>query len=79
MSPPRVGSLRKITFSAIVSEGKSLKDWKTMPMPASIASSGEEKRCFSPRMKISPSSGWYTPARIDIRIDLPAPFSPIRA
>src|SRR5882672_3200542 len=30
-------------------------------------------------MRISPASGWYTPARIFIKVDLPAPFSPTSA
>src|SRR5277367_6733966 len=29
-----------------------------------------------PSMRISPASGWYTPPRIFMRVDLPAPFSP---
>ena len=36
-------------------------------------------RVRSPLSSIAPSSGWYTPARIFIRVDLPAPFSPTMA
>src|ERR1700744_2208992 len=32
-----------------------------------------------PSMRISPASGWCTPPRIFMRVDLPAPFSPHKA
>src|SRR3954463_7213261 len=50
-----------------------------MAMPASVASRGEWKRMGRPLTRISPSSGRMLPARIFISVDLPAPFSPIRA
>ena len=50
-----------------------------MPMPASIACSVEAKTTGSPRSRMRPLSGRVWPARMDIRVDLPAPFSPSRA
>ena len=63
-------------FSITVWAGTSLRCWCTIPIPRLIASSGDlNLTCFPPR-KISPSSGWYCPKRIFIRVDFPAPFSP---
>ena len=50
-----------------------------MPMPCLMASDGEEKWTVSPLMTMVPSSGFWTPYRIFIRVDLPAPFSPTSA
>ena len=50
-----------------------------MPMPTSIASVGDLNTRGSPATRISPSSGFCTPYRIFISVDLPAPFSPTRA
>src|SRR5258708_34112951 len=48
-------------------------------MPASIASPGFAKLQDRPWSWISPASGSCTPARIFIKVDLPAPFSPHNA
>src|SRR4051812_16694876 len=56
-----------------------MKCWKTMPMPAPIASAGEENDSSRPSTSIVPESGFWTPYRIFISVDLPAPFSPTRA
>ena len=45
-------------------------------MPRSNASWGQGISILRPSIRISPSQGWREPARIDIRVDLPAPFSP---
>src|SRR5215204_3090896 len=66
-------------FSATDITGISMKCWCTIPIPWSIASPGPEKRTRSPLTKISPSSGEYSPYRMFISVDLPAPFSPSSA
>ncbi len=50
-----------------------------MPMPCPIASAGVEKVISEPLTLMVPSSGFCTPYRIFISVDLPAPFSPTRA
>src|SRR3954469_1774053 len=50
-----------------------------MPTPADWAWAGWAKCCSAPSIEIDPSSGVYTPARIFIMVDLPAPFSPTMA
>ena len=63
----------------MVRSGSRLNSWKTVETPACWAWTGwlndtvaavELDRCRS--------SGWWTPARIFISVDLPAPFSPTR-
>ena len=56
-----------------------MKCWKTMPMPWAIASAGVAKVTCGPSTLMVPSSGFCTPYRIFISVDLPAPFSPTRA
>ena len=77
--PARVDSSPSITFSVTVKTGISIKCWCTMPIPPAMASLGEWTLIGLPRTMISPSSGWYSPYRIFIRVVLPAPFSPSRA
>src|SRR5262249_39680458 len=48
-------------------------------IPPASASRGRAKFVVCPSSRISPESGRRTPARIFIRVDLPAPFSPTRA
>ena len=69
----------RVTFSATVNTGTSMKCWCTIPMPAAMASFGEANWAFLPSIRISPSSGCSSPYRTFIRVDLPAPFSPSRA
>src|SRR5262245_9395738 len=45
-------------------------------MPRSSASLGEEKCTGAPSTEYTPSSGEWTPDKILIRVDLPAPLSP---
>ena len=47
-------------------------------MPRAIASRGEPKLTGSPSTRYRPSLGRWTPARIWIRVDFPAPLSPSR-
>ena len=58
---PCVGSLASTMFSATVITGISMKCWCTMPTPASIAARGEPSATGFPLMRISPSSGRYSP------------------
>src|ERR1700761_5884249 len=50
-----------------------------MPIPRLIATDGELISTGCPSIRISPSSGLYSPYRTDISVDLPAPFSPSSA
>ena len=50
-----------------------------MPIPWAMATVGEVSATFSPLIKISPLVGCSMPKSIFIRVDLPAPFSPMRA
>src|SRR5450432_1404041 len=47
-------------------------------MPSRMAALGEAISTRSPSMRISPLSGRWTPDRILINVDLPAPLSPTR-
>ena len=75
---PRGSRPRKM-FWATVRCGARFSSWWIMLMPRSSAVRGLAIWTGSPLNRISPASGWYTPARIFIRVDLPAPFSPTRA
>ena len=60
----------RVTFSATVNTGTSMKCWCTIPMPAAMASFGELNWTFLPSSRISPSSGCSSPYRTFIRVDL---------
>ena len=47
-------------------------------MPRSSAVRGDEITVSTPSTRIVPASGRFSPERIPIRVDLPAPFSPSR-
>src|SRR5919106_2432121 len=47
-------------------------------MPASSSSRGEPNSTGLPSIRISPSSGAWTPESVLIKVDLPAPLSPSR-
>ena len=53
----RVGSWPRVTFSATVNTGTSMKCWCTMPIRAAMASLGERIETGLPSTRISPSSG----------------------
>ncbi len=58
--------------------GQLLSSWKMIEIPAAWACRVVVKdTCFPPQVTV-PESGWYTPVRIFIRVDFPAPFSPMR-
>ncbi len=74
-----LGSIPKITFSAIVKGGINIKCWWTIPIPKLIATLGLDILTSFPLIKIWPSSAWYNPYKMLIKVVLPAPFSPTRA
>ena len=65
-------------FSATVRFGNSEKSWKMTMTPAAAEARGSSRPRGRPSMRISPSVGRSTPARILISVDFPEPFSPAR-
>ena len=61
----------RMTFSVTVSGGARAKCWETMPMPWRIASFGEAIVTGWSLTLISPSSAWYRPYRMRIKVVLP--------
>ena len=59
--------------------GHRLSSWWTMATPWATASVVEAKAMGSPSSSMVPEVGGWTPERIFMRVDLPAPFSPMRA
>ena len=76
---PRTGSCPMKMFSATDSSGNGSSSWWIMAMPSLKASWGERSRTGRPLKRICPASGVCSPIRIRMRVDLPAPFSPITA
>src|SRR5271157_1785426 len=67
-------------FCATSSWGTRLGSWLTNPTPSARACRGSSMATSPwPSISIAPESGGCTPKRIFIKVDLPAPFSPIRA
>ena len=66
-------------FCATVRLGTRLNSWNTIPIPAAFASWMELRLTGEPLTEISPASLPYTPCRIFIRVDLPAPLPPASA
>ena len=56
-----------------------MKCWCTIPTPAAIAPAVDHPVTSRPNTSTVPASGAYIPARMRIRVDFPAPFSPTRA
>ena len=63
-------------FSATVRSGSTAGCWWTMARPWPWASAGVMRSYVCSPMTIDPSSGAIDPEATDIRVDLPAPFSP---
>jgi hypothetical protein len=61
------------------SAGMTASCWYTVSIPASRASCGFLKWTGRPFIVISPESGTYAPVRHLMRVDLPAPLSPMTA
>jgi hypothetical protein len=66
-------------LSATLRSGISDNSWKMHAIPADTASCGCAKRRSAPSSTMRPSSGCTTPAMTLMRVDLPAPFSPMSA
>ena len=73
------GSRPRKMLAATLSSGTRFSSWWMMAMPARSASRTVARRTGVPSIRISPSSAGWTPERIFISVDLPAPFSPMRA
>ena len=78
-SPSRRGSRPRKMLPAMSRLSARFNSWWMRAIPASSASSTPRNRIGRPATRISPASGGCTPARILRSVDLPAPFSPIRA
>src|SRR6185436_727605 len=78
-APKRRGSRPMKTFSATDRLGRRLISWYTVLTPAAAACIGPVKATCSPPRVTMPASMPYTPVSTLIRVDLPAPFSPISA
>src|SRR6476660_9583505 len=66
-------------FSATVRLGQRFTSWYTVAIPASWAAPGEANTRSSPRTRMVPPSMPYTPVSVLIKVDFPAPFSPMSA
>jgi hypothetical protein len=66
-------------FSATENSGTRFRSWWTTAIPAAAASFTEWRVIRCPPATRLPASGWYSPVRILMRVDFPAPFSPSSA
>src|SRR6266550_7928834 len=66
------------TFSQTVICGKVLRPWGTCAMPSRNRRSGRRPPISLPRNKMRPRRGRMSPEIVRSRVDLPAPFGPIR-
>ena len=78
MKRPFVGSrpMKKLRVTLI--SGIMARSWKTVAMPASIASRGLSNCIGRPSKVIVPSVGLWTPDMVLMKVDFPAPLSPRR-
>ena len=76
---PAVCHLPRKIFSAISSSGTICNSWCIFTIPRLLAWIGFFISLCTPSSKISPSSGCREPLSTFIKVDLPAPFSPINA
>src|SRR6185312_17232160 len=77
--PSLRGSRPSRMFSATVRLGQRFTSWYTVAIPASWAAPGEANTRSSPRTRMVPPSMPYTPVSALIKVDFPAPFSPMSA
>ena len=77
--PPRRGSRPRKMFAPTSRFSRTLSSWWMNPMPSASASPTPRIVTGLPSKTTSPSSGTYTPPRIFMSVDLPAPFSPMSA
>ena len=69
-------------FSAAVSIGRRLKNWKMKPMWSrrrSVSSESPMSVMSTPATVTSPDVGWSRPARMCMSVDLPEPDGPMTA
>ena len=78
--PARSGSRPRKMLAATLSSGTRFSSWWMMATPGAlgVADAGEARRARR-RSGSRPSSAGWTPERIFISVDLPAPFSPMSA
>src|SRR3954469_7619903 len=67
-----------MTLSSIVMSSNVAGTWKVRPMPSRACASGEARVTSTPSKVIRPVVGSVSPARQLKKVDLPAPFGPIR-
>ena len=73
------GSWPSKMFSATVRSGIGINSWWIIAMPLRMACCGLRNTTGPPPSTIAPASGGKWPAKIFTSVDLPAPFSPIKA
>ena len=73
---PFVGSLPRKKLRHTLMSGTVARSWNTVAIPRARASRGLVNVTGSPFISSSPLSGVWTPDRILISVDLPAPLSP---
>ena len=73
---PRRGSSPSQKLRHTDISGTTARSWYTVAMPRSRASRGEANVTSSPSRSTLPSLGPWTPDRILMNDDLPAPLSP---
>ena len=67
-----------MTLSSTVMSSNVAGTWKVRPMPATACASGEARVRSTPSNMIGRWSAGMSPARQLKKVDLPAPFGPIR-
>src|SRR2546421_8836655 len=67
-----------MTLSRMVMSSNVAGTWKVRPIPSRACSSGEARVTSLPSNTIRPAVGGVSPARQLKKVDLPAPFGPIR-
>src|SRR4051812_24010681 len=67
-----------MTFSTIVMSSKVAGTWKVRPMPSRACVSGLARVTSCPAKRTVPLVGGRSPARQLKKVDLPAPFGPMR-
>src|SRR3954452_1428309 len=67
-----------MTLSKIVMSSNVAGTWKVRPMPSRACSSGVARVTSTPSNMMRPVVGSASPARQLKKVDLPAPFGPIR-
>ena len=73
-----MGSDPRKKFRQIERSGIIARSWYTVAIPSSSASRGDANSRGLPSNRYSPSSGRYTPDRVLMSVDFPAPLSPSR-